>query len=616
MNSIWNKNIDLFKKRFPDLAKIFSPLISDFESGKEKFPMEIASSKNGLPIAFENTLALHSKYAPDREAQQAASKITDETSAAVFLSCGLGYAPIASALKSPSTPIVIVECSVPHFLQALSVLDWTPVISHPEVIFAIGTDEETAASLIRKFSQDKILFFSVPSQTSHAKEYFSTVMELCKKNRQKEEVNTNTLEKFAHLWLSNSCKNLSKMGELGGVKKFFDAAINLSAPLPFVIIAAGPSLEKILPHLAELKKRAVLVCVDTALHSCLEYGVEPDFIILVDPQYACALHLEFLASPSSVLITESAAWPSVFRFPCREILMCSSLFPIGQYFEKIMGKKGDLGAGGSVTTTAWDFARKCGARKIYIAGMDLGFPGRQTHIRGSQFEERAHRTSTRLRTAETDGVNALLGANPKLAKDYMGNPILTDSRMSLFSWWFETSCAKAKQDGQLTYTLTPESMAINGIEIADCAELCAGEDLTEIKKIFFERAEKNQQAMEKEAKEKGTPTFDETYKNFVENLCELKSLSKKGRSLCEKATRDRTKIPAISMELKTIDSQILSSKGKDAAALVFPTQRQLDSLSKNLPEDEILRPIYFSRLIYTELEKAVDEYLGELKIEN
>ncbi len=594
---------------------MISSQIEDFESGKIKFPMEIASSKNGLPVAFENTLALHSKYNPEREAQQAASKITDETSAAVFLSCGLGYAPIASALKSPSTPIVIVECSVPHFLQALSVLDWSPVISHPEVIFAIGTDEHTASSLIRKFPQDKIIFFSVPSQASHAKEYFSSVMDLCKKNRQKEEVNTNTLEKFAHLWLSNSCKNLSKMGELGGVKKFFDAAFRLPVPLPFVIIAAGPSLEKILPKLSELKKRAVLVCVDTALHSCLEYGVEPDFIILVDPQYACALHLEFLSSPSSVLITESAAWPSVFRFPCREIILCSSLFPIGQYFEKIMGKKGELGAGGSVTTTAWDFARKCGAEKIYIAGMDLGFPGRQTHIRGSQFEERAHRTSTRLRTAETDGANALLGANPKTARDYNGNEILTDSRMSLFSWWFETSCGKAREDGQLTYTLTPESMAIRGIEVADYNDICSGPDLTDVKKIFFERAEENQRMIDEEALENQAPTFESAYRNFVGNLQELKSLSKKGRSLCEKGIRDRTKIPEVTRELKMIDSQILSSKGKDAASLVFPTQRQLDSLSKNLPEDETLRPLYFSRLIYTELERAVNEYLCELRSE-
>ncbi len=595
---------------------MLSPLIADFESGKINSPMDVTEAKNGLPTASENGMTLHSKYAPDREAQQAASKISDENSAAVFLSCGLGYAPIAAAKKSPSTPIVIVEASPVHFFQALSVLDWSDVIRHPEVIFAIGTDEETAASLIRKFQQDKIIFFSVPGQIAHAKEYFSVVTDLCKRNRQKEEVNTNTLEKFAHLWLSNSCKNLPKMGELGGVSRFFDAAQNLPTTLPFIIIAAGPSLEKILPKLPELKKRAVLVCVDTALHSCLEYGVEPDFVILVDPQYACALHLEFLASPSSILITESAAWPSVFRFPCKEILLCSSLFPIGQYFEKIMGKKGELGAGGSVTTTAWDFARKCGAGKIYIAGMDLGFPGRQTHIRGSQFEERAHRTSMRLHTAETDGVNALLGANPKIARDYNGNEILTDSRMSLFSWWFETSCGKARQDGQLTYTLTPESMAINGIEIADCDTLCSGPDLSEIKRIFFERAEENKLRIKKEAEENGTPKFEEVFRTFVGNLRELKSLSKKGRSLCEKGIRDRTKIPAVSQELKMIDSQILSSKGKDAAALVFPTQRQLDSLSKNLPEDEVLRPIYFSKLIYTELEKAVNEYIASLSLED
>ena len=77
----------------------------------------------------------------------------------------------------------------------------------------------------------------------------------------------------------------------------------------------------------------MIVCVDTALHACLKQNVEPDFIILTDPQYYASLHLEFLSSPSSILITEIAAYPSVLRFRCKETVLYSSMFPIGQFFE-------------------------------------------------------------------------------------------------------------------------------------------------------------------------------------------------------------------------------------------------------------------------------------------
>lgn len=588
------------------LADMLKDSINDFAEKKDGFPLEIIQAKNGEPTALENKVPLHSKYNPGREASQLVQNSDCSGSeAAVFLGFGLGYAALEFARKHPSIPMVIVESRTDYLFEAFSALDWEDVLKHRDCIFAVNADPSTAAALASSFGTSKITFFSTAAQTAHDKSYFDEVKAQCEKSRQKDEINTNTLEKFSHLWLKNSCRNLKFLDQKDGVKKYFRAAeeSTLGKELPFIIIAAGPSLEKILPHLAELKKRAVLVCVDTALKACLEAGTEPDFIVLVDPQYACALHLEFLESPSAVLITESAAWPSVFRFKCRETVMCSSLFPIGQYFEKFLGGKGQLGAGGSVTTTAWDFARKCGAKNIYLAGMDLGFPGRQTHIRGSQFEERSHRTSRRTHTGETDGINALLGANPKIAEDFNGNKILTDSRMSMFSWWFEKSTATALEDGQKTYTLTPESLAIKGIETCDVKKLLEREDLTETKNLFFKKAE------EKSAEEKnGGSDYNLVLESFLENLDELSSLAKKGLQLCKAGLENPVTAASVSAKLQEIDSKIISSKAKDAASLVFPTKRQLEKLTADLPKEGPLAPLYMSRLIYTELQKAVKEY--------
>ena len=583
------------------------PQINKFEDGELDVPLEYVETKNGMVSASYNGIMLHSKYNPEREADQLVSSCPVDCPAAVFLGFGLGYAPVAFARKNHSAALIIVEDDPVFLFAAFATLDWQPVLEHQDLVFAVNADVQTASALIRPHNSKDMHVFSNAAWVSHDKEYFEEVRSAVSRDSQKNQVNTNTLEKFSRLWLRNSCKNLPYLASLGGVKDYFGIA---PSTVPFVVLAAGPSLETILPHLTELKKRAVLICVDTALRACLNAGVEPDFIVLVDPQYACARHIEFLSSATSVLIAESAVWPSVFRFSCREIVLCSSLFPIGQYFERRLGQKGALGAGGSVATTAWDFARKCGAKKIYLAGMDLGFPGKQTHIKGSQFEERSHRQSKRTSTAESDGVNALFSACPKKGIDYNGNEMLTDERMSIFSWWFENSCATAILNGQETFTLTPQSLAIKGIRKSDVSEILSMPPMEREKEGFFIRAQK--QRIQSQEEQKNAESYQVVLNSFKSRLQKLRDLAKKGRTLCKKGMQDRLKIPEVNSELSRIDSQILSSDAKDAASLVFPTERQLKELAKNLPESPELKALSYSDLIYTELTRAIEEYLDLL----
>ncbi len=609
MNSIWNNNITLFSKRFPALANLFKEKITSFSAkleAQENLPLLVELAKNGSPTASEKGTMLHSKYNPEREAgQQLSAFNADEMQSAVFFSCGLGYAPIAFCQKHPSIPLVIIEEKEDYIFQALSVLDWTPVLSHANLSILIGADMDSAAGILRRYDLKKACIFAVPSQMAHSSDYFKNIRLLIEQEKRKDETNTATLEKFARLWLSNSSRNIWQLDYLDGIKKY----AGLGTGLPFIVLAAGPSLARILPQLSELKKRAVIVCVDTALHSCLEAGVEPDFIILVDPQYACALHLEFLSAPSSILITEVAAWPSVFRFECKEKVLCSSMYPPGQYFEKKIGAKGKLGAGGSVATTAWDFARYSGAKEIFLAGMDLGFPGRQTHIRGSQFEEREHRVSSRLLPSESQSTAALLSANPTVLKDYNGKELLSDKKMTLFSWWFEKKCAIAKDEGVKTYSLTAESLAIEGIESFPLEKFLDRQEKEAEKATFFAKAADCSFHEKEKRKDLGNENFEDVLSSFTNSLGQLQTMASKGISLCEKAIANRLKAIEVFEELSKIDTAIMKSESKEAASLVFPTERKLKELTKGLPQDKTLQALYYSRIIYRELKKACSDYL-------
>ena len=728
MNSIWNKNIALFKERFPSLAKIFQKEILDFSEiyGNQnkrdenekiikienqnkdrksnlKIPVEIFPSKlrspnseDFFPTAKENGKYLHSAYNPLREADQTAQAIHKEKPdifGTAFFGFGLGYNAISYARLFPNDTIILVESDARYFFTALSVLDWSDFFKAKNIIIALETSPDQVISILEHAGGFKhIHIYENSAQTQHAKDYFSTLNALIERNKRKSQINNSTLEKFSGLWLRNSCRNLHYLAEKDGVNIYKG---KLTPKIPALILAAGPTLEESLPYLKELKKRSILIAVDTALRPCLNAGVEPDFIILCDPQYYAYRHIAELSSPSSVLITESAAYPSVFRFGCRKTVMCSSMFPLGQFVESKIGEKGILSAGGSVSTTAWDFARLIGAKNIIFSGLDLGYPDFQTHIRGSTFEEKIHAISKRTNPAEKLG-------------------ILTDCKMKMFAWWFESKQEEFSSSGISSYSLSEKSLKIPGFKTLSIGQILSIPDFSDLKNEFFIQSEnqeseteraieseiadsekskrflgnknlksttsenekklENERAAEikneietksenksktelksKEISSKSSnkrvaeseknpenanktksqnPENSENFRKVLEmiknGLDELYLLAKKGANLSDKAIASTNadnlasnlviKKPEnqknFSLELEKIDSAILNSQFKDLVALVFPTESQLNKIYEKtiFSPDKLAATFQRSKIIYSELEKSIKNYLKNLSI--
>lgn len=592
MSSLLNKNLKLLKERFPGLSELWQDCTPA--------PLQIVSAKNGQPTVIENNIPLHSKYNPQKEAEEAV-KAFDENkySAAVFLGFGLGYAPVAFAKRFPQAAIILVESNPSRLLAALNETDWESIFSHKNLILAVGASKEQTQSLLDRYNAKEIFVFKNNAQIQHDRDFFSAVEETLAEGKQRDSVNEKTLEKFSRLWLKNSCINAKQIILCDTIQKFR----NKFRGLPFLILAAGPTLSDTLLLLRQLSQKTVTVCVDTALHSCLQYGIEPDFILLSDPQYYCSLHLEFLKSPSSVLVTEIAAWPSVFRFNCREKVLYASQFPIGQYFESRMSKSGSrgwgLGAGGSVSTTAWDFARYCGANVIFMAGLDLGFPKGQTHIRGSQFEQKAHEVSSRLNTAETEGTVALINGALIKKQDYCGNGIFTDKKMLLFAQWFKKNCTEAALGGLDTYSLSDKSLFIEGIKTELPKALL---DLPDIRKKKNSILCENSQTINADKSE-----FMHILNEFLYDLNELSDIAREGINFCNRALAAPEKTDRILYTLSDLDKKILASGAKQAAELVFPTKSRLEFLTKYINTGETSGQIQFSRILYEQLFTSAEE---------
>ena len=624
-------------RRFPELAKMFS--LHDESDIPEDIPahllapIEILPSRQGVPTAKDGGKLLHSLYNPVREAEQAAraakSSVSEsgrgECCGCAFFSFGLGYAPLAYARLFPRDTLILVESDPRYFFTALSLTDFSPIFGLGNCIIALGAGIDFVVPLIERAGGVlRTAICENAAQSAHAGDYFSALRSLLERNRRKEEINASTLEKFSSLWLRNTCRNLHFLAELDGISIFKDSC---PAGLPAVILAAGPTLEEILPHLSRVRERAVVIAVDTALRACLRAGVEPDFIVLADPQYYAFRHIAGLSSPSSILITESAAYPAVFRFKCRKIVLCASLFPLGAYIESKIGSKGALVAGGSVATTSWDFARFIGAREILCAGLDLGFPRMQTHIRGSTFEESVHAVSNRIRPAEILGSRILFGADIKSGLDYAGGKILTDSKMRMFAWWFESRAEEFK-DTIKSFSLSEKSLRIPNFSVMTIDELLALPEKSAQREEFFKSAEaralfsddgsfsapagdgiNGSGSMPHPERRKMQESFGLALGSLRAGLSELAAAARKGLRLADEGIRSPN--PGRSLAaLERIDAQILHSEYKEIVSLVFPSERKLTALFESLPPqgDEIKSSLQKSKVIYTELARSVADY--------
>ncbi len=606
-DSILSENCALLANRFPGLAALTgldSDEGRDYLSKKIPDDWKLLDTPAGCPTLSASGVYLHSRHNPLREAEKTLASASGGPEGLLFAGLGLGYLAEAYAQAHPDARIVVVEPDIFVLFLALKARPLAHLLNHQHLMLAVGLSPQDAYSLLEKTSALELKAVENPALMNPSRAWFAEFKEISLRNSRKNEINRNTLKKFGDLWLRNMVRNLRNLRDAEGIDSFKD----VFRGMPALLVAAGPSLDSVLPRLPSLARSCVVIAVDTALRACLRAGVEPDFVLLVDPQYWNWRHFDGLSAPRSVLITESAAWPAVYRFPCRSIRLCSSLFPLGMFLETRTGRKGSLGAGGSVATTAFDFALHTGCSPVYTAGLDLGFPELKTHFKGSIFEERTHADSRRFNPAETAGIGALYGANPYPAPDYKGGTVLTDKRLSLYAWWFESKLAACPNIA--CKTLTPEGMKIPGFTTAPIDEAAGLPDRRDEIDVMLDAClADNTDGLNAETSDekKRIALFDGAVQELLCDLEDMKSLTEKGISLCRKTIpADPAGLQKLLAELDELDRIIIQHPVKEVAAMVLESSPPRETAENSLALED-------TAALYRAIQRAVEKNIRYLR---
>ncbi|WP_432662672.1 6-hydroxymethylpterin diphosphokinase MptE-like protein [Wukongibacter baidiensis] len=437
MKEIFENNMEVLKRKYFKIYKTVE------EIQERKMDIEVLTSKDSnkyMQISLnERKININSRYRPIEEAEKWANNIElEDHSQIILFGIGLGYRVQKIMKKIGKTNrLIVIEPNVEIFLTAIENVDLSDAISKENVLLLIGEDEFYIKKKLGQYISmryiDQLCFEYIPNYNIIFNEDFQKYEKILKEEIRDLAIIKNTEEKFKKIWFENYVQNLKYVVKSINVKEFSNKFENI----PVVIVSAGPSLNKNVKLLKEIKNRALIVCVGTAVKVLLREGIIPDIIATLDGDIKNYYHFKDIDYYNIPILYNPSVCPRILQEHKGMKIVTGGSHPyLGEELNKSLKEIEILEVGGSVAHLAFSFAKIVGADPIIFIGQDLSYGNNnQTHAEGTSYSE------GKL------NINKLKENEQLLIKGIYGDEVLTDIAFNKFLRWFEKeiNCDKSKR---------------------------------------------------------------------------------------------------------------------------------------------------------------------------
>ncbi len=429
------QNLDILARRQPELARILSvtPLSR----------IEFVLARKNLPTCFyhrtgADPVPLHSRYDPLQEARQSIAEIDLQgADYFIFLGFGLGYGldALLERVAAADAHVFVVESDLEILRAACQARDLTHLLSLPHIHLAWPPAGDELGQQWTKFldpiqARQSVFITHAPSLVLHPS-LFKSAAETIRSRTLRTFTDINTLVGQSQAFLENFADNFAHAVSSPGVNAFADQFPGV----PAVLVAAGPSLDRNIHELRDMRDCALLLAADTALKPLLAAGIEPHFVLSGDPGYVNYLHVKEAVTRDSLLVADATAHPGTFAAFERRTVVCtfanSSLGPLSD----LIASKGVLRAWGSVATMCLDFALLMGCGPIIFVGQDLAFSEGRTYCTGLYSEKEWFAGVHTPEECERRWADLRAAHKIVMTEDLFRSPVAsTDKLLSYWNW--------------------------------------------------------------------------------------------------------------------------------------------------------------------------------------
>ncbi len=155
-------------------------------------------------------------------------------------------------------------------------------------------------------------------------------------------------------------------------------------PKTYLVAAGGPGLDGQMDWIRQYRQELAIVAVGTVWRKMMKEGIRPDVVAVLDPHRRVLAQMEGLEGEDVPLLIGMQAHFGFARLYQGPKFLCVSAVDVGTPGWNLdLGKEQLWNRGSTVSCMAIEAALRMGAERIYLAGLDLAFPGGRTHAAGT-----------------------------------------------------------------------------------------------------------------------------------------------------------------------------------------------------------------------------------------
>ncbi len=371
MTSFFEENLATLIETFPSLGM----KVQQVDAGT--YPLVHIKENNSWDLLHDGKF-LYGKNAPGFIRSEMDAVNLSFPKLVIFYSTGLGYT-VQEFFRNHAThseKIFIIEKSIVLFRRSLEIFDWRPILKDSRVCLLVGlTLPQLKEELLKQTYASEVIVnikTLTPICDSKAMEleegsYYQSAAELFKQAVAFSESLPRGHPEDSYQGFMNTVRNLPNAQ---GVPHF-ESCTHLFAGFPGIVVSTGPSLDRALPFLKEVKDRAVIACADSNLKILLKNGILPHLTGCVERVPETRHFFDQIPSMKKTwMVTNPLIWPGSYEsYPGPKIHLMKAISQIQWFWPEAPYYR----TGHSVAHNLFMILRLMGCSPILFVGQDLAF---------------------------------------------------------------------------------------------------------------------------------------------------------------------------------------------------------------------------------------------------
>jgi len=311
-----------------------------------------------------------------------------------FLGMGLGYHLdyfIRNLGEKWGTREIVVYESDPElFRLALSIADFTNILKHPNIQFFVGEAPEESYYTLRTkifvrelYHLRSIKIIPLPASVSLNLDYYAGAVSILKKAACQVMVLVGNDSFDSLVGLENMFINIRHIFSHPGIIECFGKFKGR----PGVLVAAGPSLNKNMDLLKDLREKALIFSCDTSLIPLMKKKIRPHLVSSLERIPGTEMYYSGLPDLEGIYYVAMAVLmpETIDAFAGRKLIGYRN-YPHYGWLEK---DKGSIICGMSVANLGFRILELLGCDPIILIGQDLAYgESGDTHVKGNIYGAR------------------------------------------------------------------------------------------------------------------------------------------------------------------------------------------------------------------------------------